>query len=41
MVPLKDYSILMDTMEDINMTTHDDYGTKAGGILHLMEKFLI
>ena len=38
-VVLKDYSTLMDTMKDINMTTHDDYGAKAGGILHLMEKF--
>jgi len=36
---LKDYSTLMDTIEDINMTTHDDYGAKAGGILRLMEKF--
>jgi len=26
-------------MEDINITTHNDYGAKAGGILHLMEKF--
>lgn len=36
---LKDYTILMETMEDISMTTRDDYGVKASGILHLMEKF--
>ena len=36
---LKDYSILMETMEDISMTTRDDYGVKASEILHLMEKF--
>jgi len=29
----------MDTMEDISMTTCNDYGVKASGILHLMEKF--
>ena len=38
MVLLKQcYSMLMQTMEDINMRTHDEYG---GGILHLMEKIL-
>ena len=26
-------------MEDINVTSHDEYGVKAGGILSLMEKF--
>ena len=29
----------MDTMDEINQTTHNDYGIKAGGILSLMEKF--
>ena len=36
---LKDYTILMETMEDISMTTCDDHGVKASGILHLMEEF--
>ena len=26
-------------MEEINHTTHDEYGLKAGGILSLLEKF--
>ena len=36
---LKNYAALMDTMDEINQTTHDEYGMKAGGILSLMEKF--
>ena len=36
---LKDYSILMDTMEEVNHTTHDEYGLRAKGILTTMEKF--
>ena len=36
---LKDYEILMETMEEINFTTHDEYGMKAGGILASMQKF--
>jgi hypothetical protein len=36
---LKDYSILMDAMEEINHSTHDEYGLKAKGILTAMEKF--
>ena len=30
---LKDYKILLETLEEINQTTHDEYGMKAGGIL--------
>ena len=37
---LKDYAILMETMEEINVTTHDEYGMKAGGILASLQKFL-
>ena len=37
---LKDYSILMETMSEVNATTRDEYGLKAGGILAAMEKFL-
>ena len=36
---LKDYTILIETMEEINFTTHDEYGMKAGGILASMQKF--
>ena len=30
---LKDYSSSMETMAEVNSTTHDEYGLKAGGIL--------
>ena len=33
------YSVLMDTLEEINVTTHGEYGIKAGGFLHSLEKF--
>ena len=33
------FSILMDAMEEINHSTHDEYGLKAKGILTAMEKF--
>ena len=36
---LKDYSILMETMSEVNATTRDEYGLKAGGILAALEKF--
>ena len=36
---LKDYSLLMDTMEEINQTAHDEYGLKAKGIFTAMDKF--
>ena len=36
---IKDYSILMETMAEINSTTHDEYGLKAGGIVSALEKF--
>ena len=36
---LLDYSILMDLMDEIHRTTHDEYGLKAGGILTALEKF--
>ena len=36
---LKDYSLLMDTLEEIHETTHDEYGLKASGLLHSLEKF--
>ena len=36
---LKDYSILMETMNEVNATTRDEYGLKAGGIVAALEKF--
>ena len=36
---LKDYSVIMDTLEEINSTTHDEYGMKAAGFLQSLEKF--
>lgn len=36
---LKDYPILMETMSEVNATTRDEYGLKAGGILAALEKF--
>ena len=36
---LKDYSILMETMSEVNATTRDEYGLKAGGIVAALEKF--
>ena len=36
---LKDYKILLETLEEINQTTHDEYGMKAGGILETLLKF--
>ena len=36
---LKDYNVLLEVLEEIHMTTPDEYGTKASGLLHLLEKF--
>ena len=36
---LKDYSILLEALEEIHGTTCDDYGLKAGGLLHVLEQF--
>ena len=35
---LKNYAVLMDTMDEINQTIHNEYGMKAGG-MSLMKKF--
>ena len=29
----------METMSEVNATTHDEYGLKAGGIVAALEKF--
>ena len=31
---LKDYNVLLEVLEEILMTTHDEYGTKASGLRH-------
>ena len=36
---IKQYSVIMDTMEEVNQTTHDEYGLKAAGVLAALEKF--
>ena len=36
---LKDYSLLMETLEEINHNTKDEYGLKAGVLLASLEKF--
>ena len=36
---IKDYTILMDLLEEVNSTTHDEYGLKAGGLLYAVEAF--
>ena len=36
---LKDYNVLLKVLEEIHMTAPDEYGTKASGLLHLLEKF--
>ena len=29
----------LETLEEMNLTTHDEYGLKAGGLLHSLNKF--
>uniref|UniRef100_A0A1X7UDD7 Uncharacterized protein n=1 Tax=Amphimedon queenslandica TaxID=400682 RepID=A0A1X7UDD7_AMPQE len=36
---LKDYEVLTETQEEIDESTHDEYGMKAGGLLQSLEKF--
>jgi len=36
---ISNYAVLCTSLEEINATTHDDYGHKAGGMLALMDKF--
>ena len=36
---LKDYNVLLEVLEEIHMTTPDEYGTKVSGLLHLLGKF--
>ena len=36
---IKQYPVIMETMEEVHQTTHDDYGLKAAGLLAALEKF--
>ena len=36
---IANYAVLCEALEEINSTTHDEYGRKAGGFLAQMEKF--
>ena len=36
---MKDYEVLLETLNEIHQTTHDEYGMKAGGLLQSLEKF--
>ena len=38
---IKQYSVLMEAMEEIHCTTRDEYGLKAAGVLAALEKFEI
>ena len=38
---IKQYSVLMETMEEVHRTTRDEYGLKAAGVLAVLEKFEI
>ena len=36
---IKDYGILLEALEEIQQTTRDDHGLKAGGLLHALNQF--
>ena len=36
---IKRYSVIIDAMEEVNQTTHVEYGLKAAGVLATLEKF--
>ena len=36
---LKDYGLLLEIMEEIHLTTHEEYGMKAGGVLTSLQSF--
>ena len=38
---IKNYSVIIDTMEEVYHTTRDDYGLRANGVLTALEKFEI
>ena len=36
---LKDYELLIETLEEVHQSTQDEYGMKAGGLQQGLEKF--
>ena len=38
-VVVKSYATILDTLEEIYQTTHDEYGVKAAGLLSTLDKF--
>ena len=38
-VIIKSYATILDTLEEIHCTTHDEYGVKATGLLTTLDKF--
>ena len=38
---IRNYTVVCEALANINSTTHDEYGRKAGGLLAQMEKFSI
>ena len=36
---IKQYTVILETMEEVHRTTRDEYGLKAGGILAALDKF--
>ena len=36
---LKDYTVLMESLEEVHETTHDEYGLKASRCFHSLEIF--
>ena len=36
---IKSYATILDTLEEIHQTTHDEYGVKAAGLLAKFETF--
>ena len=40
-VVIKQYTMVMEAIEEVHRTTHDEYGGKAGGVLAALEQFYI
>ena len=38
-IVIKSYATILDTLEEIYQTTHDEYGVKAAGLLATLDKF--
>ena len=38
---IKQYTVIMETMEHVHITTRDEYGLKDGGVLASLDKFQI